>query len=114
MPVLKIRKNGEWVEVWGATNDTNVSAPKSTSINLLAANWVGETQPYSQGINISVVTANSKIDLQPTAAQIVELQDAEITLMVENNNGVLTCYALGNKPTSDYIMQALITEVVPI
>lgn len=114
MPVLKIRKNGEWVEVWGATIDTNVSAPKSTSITLLATNWVGDSQPYSQAISISAATSNSKVDLLPTANQIVELQNADISLMVENNNGTLTCYALGGKPEQDYTMQVLLTEVTPV
>ena len=62
-------------------------------------------------VNISGVTSTSKIDLQPTAAQLAELQDAEITLIAENNNGVITIYALNSKPTKDYIMQVLITEI---
>ena len=65
-------------------------------------------------VNISGVTSTSKIDLQPTAAQLVELQDAEITLIAENNNGVITIYALNSKPTKDYTMQVLITEVQSI
>ena len=60
------------------------------------------------------ITANSKVDLQPTAVQIVELQNNDIALMAENNDGVITVYALGGKPTVDYTMQALITEVTPV
>ena len=60
------------------------------------------------------ITANSKIDLQPTAVQIVELQDSEITLMLQNDDGVVTAWAIGNKPTKDYTMQVLITEVVRV
>lgn len=88
--------------------------PKSTTISLLAANWVGDANPYSQVVTINGVTANSKIDLQPTAVQIVELQDAEITLMLQNDDGVVTAWAIGNKPETDYTMQALITEVTPV
>lgn len=110
MPVLKIKKNGTWVEVWGAINP----APKTTSITLLAENWIGITQPYSQVVRVPTVTINSKVDLQPTATQIVELQNTDVMLMAENTDGVITVYALGNKPTVDYTMQALITEVVPV
>ncbi len=113
MPVLKIKQNGSWVEVWGAIG--NNVAPKSTSITLFANSWVGNDQPYSQSIEINETTANSKIDLQPTAQQIIELQDAEISLMVQNNgDGTFTAWAIGSKPTKDYTFQILITEVVSV
>lgn len=85
--------------------------PKMTMVSISAANWTGDTAPYSQVITVNGVTANSKVDLQPTAAQILELQEADIMLMAENDNGTVTIYALGGIPTSDYTMQALITEV---
>ena len=85
--------------------------PKMTMVSIPAANWTGNTAPYSQVITVNGVTANSKVDLQPTAAQILELQEADIMLMAENDNGTVTIYALGGIPTSDYTMQALITEV---
>jgi hypothetical protein len=87
---------------------------KSTTVSLLAANWVGDTIPYSQVININGVDVNSKIDLQPTAVQIVELQNEDVSFVVENDNGVVTVYALGGKPESDYSMQALISEVLSV
>ena len=31
--------------------------------------------------------------------------------MTENEDGVVTVYAIGDKPTQDYTMQAQITEV---
>lgn len=87
---------------------------KSTIVELLAENWTGDTNPWSQIVAINGVTANSKVDLQPTALQIISLQDAEIALMTENNSGTITVYALGNKPTEDYTMQVLISEVTAI
>ena len=95
-------------------DEVDVTKPKLSTITLLATDWVGEVSPYSQVVNISGVTSTSKIDLQPTAAQLVELQDAEITLIAENNNRVITIYALNNEPTKDYTMQVLITEVQSI
>lgn len=88
--------------------------PKSTTISLPAASWTGSSQPYSQVVTINGVTVNSKVDLQPTAVQIVELQNADIMLMTENDAGTITVYALGKKPTSDYAMQVLITETLPV
>lgn len=97
----------------GGGTDYNdfATVPKMTTVSIPAANWTGDTAPYSQVITVNGVTANSKIDLQPTAAQILELQETDIMLMAENDNGTVTIYALGGIPTSDYTMQVLITEV---
>lgn len=85
--------------------------PKTTTISLPAANWTGSSNPWSQVVLINGVGTNSKIDLQPTPQQIISLQNADIALMTENDSGVITVYALGGKPTTDYTMQVLITEV---
>jgi hypothetical protein len=88
--------------------------PKLSTGTLLAADWVGENNPYSQVVAINGVTVNSKVDLQPTAMQVVELQRTDIALMTENHDGVVTVYALGGKPTVDYTMPVLLTEVTPV
>lgn len=84
---------------------------QATTVSLSADGWTGEESPYSQSVEISGVTANSKVDLQPTATQIADLQDSETTLTTENDNGNVTVYAIGTKPTVDYNIQATITEV---
>ena len=94
----------------------NVSngAPKLATVTLNSENWSGSSNPYYQNVAINGVTNNSKIDLQPSASQIVELQNEDIMIMIENNNGAATAYAIGGKPTKNYTMQALITEVIPV
>ena len=116
MPVLKIKKSdGVWQEVWGAIADTSAAnAPKLTNVTMLASAWTGTSQPYSQAVTCSGINANSKLDLQPTPVQIVGLQSDEISLMLTNNNGVVTAWAIGNKPTSDYTIDVLVTEVVRV
>ena len=116
MPVLKIKKtDGSWQEVWGGIIDTpNVSNPKLTTITMNASAWAGNSNPYSQIVSCSGVNANSKLDLQPTPTQIVALQNAEISLMLTNNNGVVTAWAIGGKPTVNYTMDVLITEVTVV
>ena len=93
-------------------DDATSLIPKIEMITIPAANWTGDKNPWSQVIHVNGVTANSKLDLQPTAVQIVALQDAEITLMIQNDNGVVSAWAIGNKPTEDYTMDVLITEVI--
>ena len=95
-------------------SDVNAIKPQCTNITLSAANWTGDANPWPQVVTVNGVTANSKVDLQPTAVQIVELQNEEITLMLQNDDGVVTAWAIGNKPTKDYTMQVLITEVVRV
>jgi hypothetical protein len=117
-----IARVSEVEEVKNLIGDTSVSdqintaiaaiKPKCTAITLPASNWTGDANPWSQVVTVNGVTSNSKVDLQPTAVQIVDLQNNEITLILQNDNGVVTAWAIGNKPTKDYTMQVLITEVV--
>ena len=96
-------------------SDLGASAiPRITSVTLLAANWTGTANPYSQVIEVPTVTENTKVDLQPTAQQIVDLQNQDIQLMVENDNGTCTCYAIGAKPSTDLEMRVMLTEVVEV
>lgn len=112
MPVLKIKKNGSWVEVWGATSGASGgSLPKLTTINIPASGWEGADGNYSQVLNINGVNANSKLDLLPSPSQFNSLQNEGVALTISNNNGVVTIFAISGKPTSDYDMQLLITDV---
>ena len=105
----------ENVKVWINTAEEGTGVipvlPRIATITLSANAWSGSGEPYSQSVNIATVTASSKVDLQPTAHQIVSLQNSETSLMIENNGGALTCYAIGNKPIINYTMQVLIQEV---
>lgn len=103
------------IKVWINTAEEGTGVvpvlPRITTINLPKTSWSGSAEPYSQVVTVNTVTSFTKIDLQPTAQQIVSLQNEEISLMIENNNGVVTCYAVGNKPTVDYTIQVLLQEV---
>lgn len=90
----------------------NSKTAKLTTISISANGWTGADSLYSQVVSVNGVTANSKLDLQPTPTQIVEFQNEEISLMAANDNGVVTIYAIGNKPTNNYTMNVLITEVL--
>lgn len=98
---------------WVRENEASGSAaaPKMTTITLLADAWIGDASPYSQVVSVNGVTENSKVDLQPDAQLITKLTDAEISLTTENDAGVITVWAIGEKPSEDMTVQALITEV---
>jgi hypothetical protein len=81
------------------------------SITLLAANWQGSAGKFSQVVSIAGITPYSKVDLQPNVEQIAKFRELAVTFTTENNNGIVTVYAVGEKLTSDYTIQATITEV---
>ena len=103
------------VKVWINTSEEGTGVipviPRVATITLSKSAWTGSANPYSQAVNIATVTASTKIDLQPTAQQIIALNNEDIALIAQNDNGVVTIYALGGKPSTDYVMQVLLTEV---
>ena len=59
----------------------------------------------------AVVTANSRVEIQPSPAQISTLLSAGTrALQVENNNGTLTVYAIGTPPGSAMTVQCTVEE----
>jgi hypothetical protein len=92
-------------------NSINSTVDKISTISLPASGWTTATNIYSQVVTVSGATANSKVDIYPTPEQLVELQSAGIALVAVNEDGIVTVYALNNKPTSDYSIQVTLTEV---
>lgn len=83
-----------------------------SSVTLLASAWQGSSNLYSQVVSINGVTANSKVDLNPSVEQLQIFYNKDITFVTENDDGVVTVYCVGQKPTNDYTMQVTITEVI--
>ena len=80
-------------------------------VNLLASKWVGSTAPYSQVVSIEGVTEYSQVDLTPSVEQLSIFHHKDLAFVTENDDGVVTVYAIGEKPLNDYTMQVTITEV---
>lgn len=85
--------------------------PRVVNISLLAEAWVGETSPYSQTIEVLNATEYSKVDLQPSVEQLEVFHEKDLTFLTENDEGVITVYAVGDKPKNDYTVQATVMEV---
>ena len=96
----------EWVESFGKT-----TLPRITEITLLASEWKGENNLHSQVVSIDGITEYSKVDLQPSIEQLAIFHEKDITFVTENEDGVVTVFVIGVKPTIDYTIQATITEV---
>ena len=95
-------------------NETNIALQTITkkATVTLSTNWTGSASPYTQSVNITGTTANSKVDLQPDASVIAQMgNDGTTALYIVNNNGTLTAYAVGMKPTASMTIQATVSEV---
>lgn len=85
--------------------------PKISEVELLASAWVGEDNLYHQIVDIEGVTENSQVDLTPSVEQLLIFYEKDLAFVAENEDGIITVYAIGQKPTNDYTMQVTITEV---
>lgn len=95
----------------------------TVSVTLLAANWAesidenGDIIPKSwcqvvlQGSEN--ITPFSKVDLQPSVAQLAIFHEKDLSFVAENDGGVITVFCVGQKPTNDYTIQSTVQEVNP-
>ena len=86
-------------------------AIKTAIVTLPAASWTGRASPYSQTVEISDVTANSRIDINPNATVMNGAMEGGYGLVFGNDAGTITAYAVGDKPTAAIIVQVSVTEV---
>lgn len=95
---------------------------RTVSVTLYASAWeeiTCETDPnigyYKQTLDIDGINPNSKVDLQPTADMIAVFQSKNLAFVtetiIENDIPVIVCYSIGSIPSSDYTLQATVTEV---
>ena len=104
--ILNVSSNGA---TWHSI--TLPSAPTTGTVTLNASGWSGNG-PYSHAVTISGTTANSKIDLQPNSTVLAQMTtDGTTSIYIENNNGTLTAWAMGAKPSATLAIQYTKTEV---
>lgn len=96
------------IQIIGSLNKTNA---RIAYVDLLSANWVGDASPYAQTVEIDGVTEYSQVDLTPSIEQLVIFYEKDLGFVTENEDGVVTVYAIGQKPENDYTIQVTITEV---
>lgn len=90
----------------------NPLVKKKRTITLYASKWVKVSEKkYSQVVDISGVTPSSQVDLQLTLEDAELFHEVDISFLIINYGGVVTVYCIGQKPSTDCIVQATITEV---
>lgn len=87
------------------------SVARIGEITLLSVRWEGEGNLYSQVVYVEGITEYSQVDITPSVEQLVIFYEKDLAFVTENDGGVLTVYAIGQKPENDYTLQVTITEV---
>lgn len=87
------------------------ASARISSVTIKASAWTGSGSLHSQVVTLSGITSYSKVDLLPSVEQLAIFHDKDVAFVTENEDGVVTVYAIGDKPTNDYTMQVSITEV---
>ena len=85
--------------------------PQRFTLELSAA-WEG-SGPYTQAVTLTgyELTENTKVDLE-CSGEVLNALSANGTwaIYIENNDGVLTAYAIGSKPAAAITVQATVYE----
>lgn len=84
-----------------------------SNISLPTASWTG-SDPYTQTVTISssTITANTKVDIQPSEEVYDQLVADNVGyLAIKNVNGTLTAVAKGGKPSVDLTVQVTYNNV---
>lgn len=69
---------------------------------------------YKQSVRVdnATITANSKVDLQPTPEMLAIFHEKDLTFVAENEDGAVTVYCIGQKPANTYTIPITVTEVI--
>lgn len=95
----------------GDKGDTGDAGVTLGSITLVAGGWSG-SGPYAQTAALAGLPAAAMVNLQPTAEQLMLLQQQGVTVLTAaNQDGVLTVYALGAAPQDELTLQVTVTPV---
>lgn len=62
-------------------------------------------------VNNATITKRSKVDLQPSSEQLAIFHEKDLAFVVENDDGEVSVYCVGQVPTNDYTIQATVMEV---
>lgn len=88
------------------------NAPKISEVTLTAAAWSGDGDKWhSQIVTCKDSTDKCQVDLTPDLQQLEIFYEKDLTFLTKNKAGVVTVYAIGQKPSNDYTIQVTLTEV---
>ena len=80
-------------------------------IFLPADGWKGAEWEFQMQITVENISNRSRIDLYPSGENLTALRKMGCGLVIKNEDGTVTAYAIGSRPTQDITVQAAIVEV---
>ena len=88
--------------------------PIDSEITLLSGSWTLSENGlyYTQVVTIEGTTENSRVELEPTPDQIIQLMNQELTLFMGNTGGTIAAYCVNGVPSEDMTFEVRITGVV--
>lgn len=86
-------------------------AARIGKVVLMASAWQGAGNLHYQVVALEGITQYSQVDLKPSAEQLAEFHQIDLALATENDDGIVTVFAIGDKPVKDYTIEVSITEV---
>ena len=101
---ITVTMEGPYGSVGGSVRLVQLDLPQS--------GWKGAVSPFSQIVQPEGISIRSKVDLLPDVHQLEQFRAQELAFTTENEDGVLTVYAIGEKPREDLVFQAVVTEVM--
>ena len=96
-----------------AADSIDLPTKHISNISLPTASWTG-SDPYTQTVTISssTITANTKVDIQPSEEVYDQLVADNVGyLAIKNVNGTLTAVVKGGKPSVDLTVQVTYNNV---
>jgi hypothetical protein len=114
IPRLKI---GDGIHTFAELDYMSVDSfilPRQASVYLDATKWEKASDDrYCQVVKVqnATVTQNSKIDLTPSNEQLDIFHEKDLAFVVENEDGVISVFCVGQVPTNSYEIKCTITEV---
>lgn len=87
------------------------SSARVSAVTLKAEDWKNAESPYFQNVVIDGISASSMVDIQADREHIAQLCVMGTAIHIDNDGGIATAYAIGNKPDVDMTFQVSLTEV---
>lgn len=99
------------VTLYGSDDVANADKEQWTEEVDEDGNFLGR---YKQLVTVdnAVITANSKVDLNPTSEMLAIFHKKDVSFVAENEEGIIHVYCIGQKPKNTYTIPVTVTEVV--
>lgn len=88
-----------------------ISGSMDTAVITLGTEWTGDGPVYRQTVTIAGTDETTKVDMMKNTELMRQMYNDRIyALWVQNDNGVLTAFAYGGRPTAPLTVECELTS----